>query len=64
MPIYYNGILNGLKALQISCGLYHTCAIYDDNKIYCWGYNSLKLLLFFNFMFNFSKFWANWRFEH
>ena len=24
---------------QVSCGAYHTCAIREDNKIRCWGFN-------------------------
>ena len=32
--------LGGKTAQQISLGLRHTCAILNDNKVYCWGENS------------------------
>ncbi|MEM1008865.1 MAG: hypothetical protein AAGJ35_07640, partial [Myxococcota bacterium] len=30
----------GKKALQISCGGDHTCAVLEDHSVRCWGYNS------------------------
>lgn len=29
----------GRTAKQLSCGGYHTCAILDNDKLKCWGYN-------------------------
>lgn len=29
----------GRTAKQVTAGQYHSCAILDDNKAYCWGYN-------------------------
>ena len=31
--------LNGKTVLSISAGAYHTCALADDNQVYCWGWN-------------------------
>jgi hypothetical protein len=29
----------GRTAMQISAGVYHTCAVLDDGTVKCWGYN-------------------------
>jgi len=34
-----NGLENN-RALQVSVGTYHTCSIFDDLQLYCWGYNN------------------------
>ncbi len=31
-------------AVQISCGLYHACAVMGDDNIQCWGYNGVGQL--------------------
>ena len=33
------GLLDGLGVKSVSAGSMHTCAINNDNKLYCWGYN-------------------------
>jgi alpha-tubulin suppressor-like RCC1 family protein len=38
-PVNNSGVLQGLKILQISLGIQHTCALANDNNIYCWGDN-------------------------
>jgi alpha-tubulin suppressor-like RCC1 family protein len=34
-----NGALNNLKFISISSGYFHTCAIANDQNVYCWGRN-------------------------
>ena len=34
------GVLGGKKMTSIAAGLYSTCALSDEGKAYCWGYNS------------------------
>lgn len=34
----------GGAAVQITGGLYHTCALLDDGDVRCWGYNSMGQL--------------------
>jgi alpha-tubulin suppressor-like RCC1 family protein len=29
--------LNGRFAVKVSCGTYHTCAVFDDGTVNCWG---------------------------
>ncbi|HRZ80790.1 MAG TPA: hypothetical protein P5044_12335, partial [bacterium] len=29
----------GIKIRSISCGHRHTCALDEDGKVYCWGWN-------------------------
>ncbi|MEZ4703687.1 MAG: hypothetical protein R3A11_00535 [Bdellovibrionota bacterium] len=36
--------LGGLKAIQISAGFYHTCALLEDHRIKCWGANDFGQL--------------------
>ena len=31
--------LNGRFAVKVSCGSYHTCAVFDDGTVNCWGMN-------------------------
>ena len=31
---------HGSKAVAISSGHYHNCAIMDNSSVYCWGYNN------------------------
>jgi hypothetical protein len=28
-----------LTATQVACGMFHTCALFDDGSVQCWGYN-------------------------
>ncbi|MFO1135425.1 MAG: hypothetical protein U1E30_09605 [Rhodoblastus sp.] len=35
-----SGALAGKKVVQITAGVYHTCALTSDGKAYCWGDNS------------------------
>jgi alpha-tubulin suppressor-like RCC1 family protein len=41
LPVAVNNteILNGKNILEICVGVYHTCAIANDGKAYCWGNN-------------------------
>ena len=41
VPISANssGLLNGKTVKQISTGYYHTCALANDDTVYCWGDN-------------------------
>ena len=34
------GVLSGKTILSIATGVFHTCVIASDNKIYCWGDNT------------------------
>ena len=35
----YTLIPGNSKAVALTSGLHHTCALMDNNTIYCWGYN-------------------------
>jgi alpha-tubulin suppressor-like RCC1 family protein len=35
---------SGRKAKKLAVGLYHTCAILDDDTLKCWGYGSFGIL--------------------
>ena len=35
-----SGVLSGKKLTAIAAGFYSTCALSDEGKAYCWGYNS------------------------
>jgi alpha-tubulin suppressor-like RCC1 family protein len=39
-PSAYGTIDLGGKAVQLSAGLYHTCALLDDGNVRCWGLNN------------------------
>ena len=39
-PVEFKIEGNSSPIKQIICGEYHTFAICENNKIYCWGYNS------------------------
>ena len=36
----YTMIPGNSKAIAITSGLHHSCALMDNNSIYCWGYNN------------------------
>ena len=37
-----SGVVSGKTVLKITCGYQHTCAIYINSQVYCWGQNELK----------------------
>lgn len=39
VPVDTSGVLAGKRIVKISAGKGHTCAIADDGKAYCWGFN-------------------------
>ncbi len=41
VPVYNDGVLNGLEVDHVAAGYTHTCAIASNNKAYCWGLNGL-----------------------
>jgi alpha-tubulin suppressor-like RCC1 family protein len=36
-----SGLLSGKDIISVSVGIFHTCVVASDNKVYCWGDNSL-----------------------
>lgn len=49
----------GGTALQLSAGLYHTCALLDTGYIRCWGYNGYGQLGYGNY-----SYWANYPYTY
>ncbi|MGY8670817.1 MAG: RCC1 domain-containing protein, partial [Candidatus Poseidoniales archaeon] len=43
IPVY-SQLPSGSKAVAISAGDYHNCAIMDNSSVYCWGYNQRSQL--------------------
>lgn len=41
VPVDTSGVLAGKRIVKISAGMGHTCAMADDGKAYCWGFNGL-----------------------
>jgi alpha-tubulin suppressor-like RCC1 family protein len=43
-PTRVEGFPAGVKIAQVSCGIYHTCAVTTVGDVYCWGQNSYGAL--------------------